>query len=361
MKIFKNIRFIILFLLPLLVGTFYILFVQTQLYESASTVLIKDLKPTASSSNFLAALMPNSSSNLQDSKLIEKFIYSAEMFHKVDQHFGLRQHYQSEALDPLERKYTFSSLEDFIKLYQKRLLVTYDELSRTLDIDFLHTDAKQARAILEYIVQQAEEKLNMYDKENGSELLNFIKKQEQQNKKILLQAIETLLTYQNRHRTIDPSLDIKAKSAILSSLESKVIQKELEYANLKQYMSANSIELRTLKGEIESLKMKLNEIRSQLSGTNKGELNENLFEFETLKSDVEFAKERYKQTLIQLDMAMIQATQNAKNFIIITQPTLADEYTFPKKLKSIVTLFLLLFMIYGIVSMIYSIIKDHRD
>jgi capsular polysaccharide transport system permease protein len=126
-------------------------------------------------------------------------------------------------------------------------------------------------------------------------------------------------------------------------------------------MNSSNVEMKTIKGEIISLKRKLNDIKNQLSGASKQELNENLFEFETLKSDVEFNKERYKQTLIQLDMALIQATQNAKNFIIITQPTLSDDYTSPNKVKNIITLLMVLFMIYGIISMIYAIIKDHRD
>ena len=60
-------------------------------------------------------------------------------------------------------------------------------------------------------------------------------------------------------------------------------------------------------------------------------------------------------------MAMIQATQNAKNFIVITKPTLAEDYSTPNKVKNIITLFMVLFMVYGIISMIYSIIKDHKD
>jgi len=50
-------------------------------------------------------------------------------------------------------------------------------------------------------------------------------------------------------------------------------------------------------------------------------LNRNLFEFERLKSDVEFNRERYKQTLIQLDLALIEATQNAKNSITVVDQT----------------------------------------
>ncbi|SFV58516.1 Capsular polysaccharide export system inner membrane protein KpsE [hydrothermal vent metagenome] len=361
MKILKNIRFLLLFLLPFTLISYYILFVQTELYESSSTVLIKDLKPSSTPTDMLTALMPTSSSNIQDSKLIEKFIYSTEMFRKVDKKFSLKEHYMSNKLDFLQRMYSFSSSEDFLKLYKKRLVISYDELSNTLDIACLHTDPKRAKEMLQYIIVEAEKKLNMYDKENGNELLDFIKNQEKQNKKVLLHSIETLLAYQNDHKTIDPSIDIRAKSTILAEMEKKVVQKDIEYANLKQYMNTNSIELKTLSAEIKSLKKKREEIRSELSGVSKNELNEDLFEFETLKSDVEFNKERYKQTLIQLDMAMIQATQNAKNFIVITKPTLAEDYSSPDKVKNIITLFMVLFMIYGIISMIYSIIKDHRD
>jgi len=361
-KILKNRGFIFIFLLPFLSLASYVIFVQTELYESSSTVLIKDLKSPSIPTNMLTALMPNgTSSNMQDSKLIEKYIYSSEMFNKIDKKFGLKKHYMSKALDPMQRKYSFSSLSDFIKLYKKRVIINYDVTSSTLDISFLHTDAKMAKEILEFIISEAEKKLNMYDKENGNEMLEFIQKQEKHNKKILFNSIEALLDYQNRHKTIDPSIDIKSKSRIVAKLEQEIIQKEIKYANLKQYMNISSVEVKTLKGEIYSLKKKLNDIKSQLSGVSKKELNENLFEFETLKSDVEFNKERYKQTLIQLDMALIQSTQNAKNFIIITKPVISDTYSYPDKVKNIITLFMVLFMVYGILSMVYAIIKDHRD
>ncbi len=56
-------------------------------------------------------------------------------------------------------------------------------------------------------------------------------------------------------------------------------------------------EVKSLQSQIESLKQKLNSIKDNLSGSSKRELNRNLFEFERLKSDVEFNRERYKQTL----------------------------------------------------------------
>ncbi len=362
MKILKNRGFWFLFLLPFLGLSYYVAFVQSELYESSSTILIKDLKSPAMPTNMITTLLPNNAnSNMQDSKLIEKYIYSMEMFNKIDKKFKLKAHYMSRDIDFLQRKYPFSTSADFLNLYRKRVIINYDVASNTLDISFLHTNAKRAKEILEFIISEAEKMLNLFNRDNGDKILKFLKKQEQHNKEILFASIEELLNYQNRHRTIDPSIDIKSKSKIISKLEQEIIQKELQYSKLKQYMNSSTIDMRSLKSEIQTLKNKLNSIRNSLSGISKDELNKNLFEFERLKSNVEFNKERYRQTLIQLDLAMIQATQNAKNFIIITKPTLSDSYSYPNKFKNILTIFMALFMIYGIVSMIYAIIKDHRD
>lgn len=361
MKLLKKQRFIWLFLVPFFVLSSYILFIKTELFNSSSTVLVKDLTPSATPSDLMSALIPSSSSNMQDSMLLEKYIKSEEMFHKLDKVFELRKHYESDALDALERLYSFSTMEDVLALYQRRVVIHYDELSSTLEIGFLHSDPAMAKKILEFILIHAGETLNVYDKQNGNILLDFIKKQESKNKILLTNAIQKLLAYQNTNKTIDPAIDIEAKSTILSELEANLVKKETEYDSLKQYMNAQSTELKMLRGEISSLKRKRQEIKAQLAGFDKSELNEDLYDFETLKAEVEFAKDRYKQTLIQLDMAELQSTQNSKNLIVVTHPTLADYYSEPNKLKSMITLFLVLLLIYGIVTMIHAIIKDHRD
>jgi capsular polysaccharide transport system permease protein len=360
-KIFKNLRFISIFIIPFILSSIYILYFESELFKSSSTILIKDLKSPQVDSNIFGNIFANGSSNMRDSKLMEKYIYSSEMFRLVDREFNLTKHYMSRDLDFLQRKYSFSRADSFYKLYQDRLTVTYDELSTTLDIAFLHTNPKIAKDILEFIIQEAENKLNRFNKENGKELLKFLREQVKKSREILFKSIERLLEYQNRYRMIDPSIDIKSKSRIIAGLEKQIIEKEIEYSNLVKYMNRNSVEVKSLKSQIENLKQKLNSIKDNLSGSSKRELNRNLFEFERLKSDVEFNRERYKQTLIQLDLALIEATQNAKNSITVVEPTLPDSYDKPDKLKSIFTLFILLFLSYGIISMIYAIIRDHRD
>ncbi len=169
---------------------------------------------------------------MQDSKLMEKYIYSSEMFGMVDREFNLTKHYMSRDLDFLQRKYSFSQPDSFYNLYQNRLEVNYDELSASLDIAFLHTSPKKAKEILKFIIKESEKKINLFNKENGKELLKFLREQVKKNRDILFKSIEKLLEYQNKHKMIDPSIDIKSKSRIIArDQEKQIIQKEIEYSN----------------------------------------------------------------------------------------------------------------------------------
>lgn len=361
MKLLRKPRFIMVFIIPFVLLSSYVLFVQTELFQSSSTVMVKDIKSSSTPSDWMSAILPSNSSNMQDSMILEKYIKSEEMFRKIDTVFHLREHYLSDSIDRVGRLHRFSTMEDILALYQSRLLIAYEETSGTLEIGFLHADAATAQKILAFILEHSSKILNRYDKENGKVLLDFIQSQEKQNRQALTDSIEALVDYQNRYKMIDPSIDIKAKSSILAQLEAKLVQKETEYESLKQYMNTQSTDMKLLRGEVQSIQRKRDEIKVQLAGSNQSELNENLFEFEELRAEVEFNKERYKQTLIQQDLAKIQATQNSKNLIVITQPTLADYYSQPNKSKALVTLLLVLLLLYGIVTMVYTIVKDHRD
>jgi len=98
-----------------------------------------------------------------------------------------------------------------------------------------------------------------------------------------------------------------------------------------------------------------------MTGKGSHELNQNVSGFELLKSEVEFNKEKYKQTLIQLEETKASVKQNAKNLIVITKPSRASTYSKPNKFKEILTLLIILGFLYGIIGLILSILKDHKD
>ena len=358
----------LLFLSLFVVGTLYIAFIKTEKFSSHAIIMIKDLSTKQNSSLLGSMLLGQGSSSTQDAKLLELYLLSSEMFTKLNQTFHLDTYYTSSQIDPLQRLFKNASLplfadtpENLLKCYQKDASLLYDEASATLSLGFQHTQPKEAQKIVTAMIDTASQTLNRFEKENAKVALKALQRQEKENKQRFMEAIAKLIAYQNSHQTIDPTLDVQSKSSILATLESELIQKEVSYQSKLGYLSKNATELQLLHDAIVQLKKSIQTLKNTMAGSGENELNKNVSAFSLLQSEVDFTKELYKQTLIKLESTKIEVQQNAKNLIVVTQPTLAHTYNEPNKLKSILSLLIVLSFLYGISTLIMTILKEHKD
>ena len=364
LKLLIRLIFIILFIS----FSVYILFVESERYESTGITLLKDLEKKQKIS-LSEMLLGQGSSTLQDSKVLELYIRSHEMYDYLDQIYHLSEYYSSESLDPIQRLYPDAMLPlwkkskaNLLKKYNEDLIALYDDPSGTLQLSFIYTNPQKAQQILQSIIEKAEETINAFARENAKIALAFIEKQRKEKRKLFIEAIKKLIDYQNKHHTIDPSVDVERKVSILGELETELIKNEVEYATKLKTFNPNSREVKILNENIRNLKRSISRVKKELSGNgNTEELNANVFEFELLKSDMEFAKEVYRQTLINQEEIKIEVAQKAKHLIIVAKPTLADDYSYPNKLWDIFTLLILLALLYGIITGVISIIENHKD
>ncbi len=338
----------------------YILFIKSELYESSSSVVIKNLESKQSDLG-LSLFVSGTTSSMQDSKIVETYLSSFDELQKLDKIFGLKKHYSSEKVDPVDRLYSWSKKEDFLKLYRKRLQLMYDEMSGILNIGFLHTDPKTAKAIVEQLIRDANEQINIYNKTVAQKQLSFIQKQVEANKKELEESIKALEKFQNSHTLLDPTQDAQTKHSLVAALESGLIEKKAKLNELRNYMNEESFEIIRLKHEIAEIERTLKKIRQNMANPKKEALNTYIFEYERLKNLVELNKELYKQSLLQLESIKADLHKNSKTLLVLTKPYLPDGYAYPQKAKAILTLALILGLLYGIVSLIEAIIKEHFD
>ncbi len=358
----------LLFLTFALLMSTYIVMVESERYESSSIALLKDLE-NKQKVNLSDVLLGQSSSTMQDSKVLELYVRSSEMFTYLDKENNLTKYYSSEKLDFVQRLYRDSVLplwklnhKNLLTQYNKDLLVNYDDPSGTLELTFIHTDPQKAQKILKEIIAKSEDVINDFAKENARIALAFIEAQREKKRQLFVEAIKKLIEYQNKHHTIDPNLDVERKMAILSDLELELIKSEVEYATKLKTFNPNSRELKMIKENIRNIRKSIEHVKKSLSGNSSlTELNTNVFDFQLLKNDMEFAKEVYRQTLINQEEIKIEVAQQSKHLAVVVHPNLADDYTYPNKLWDIFTMLLLLILVYSIVMAVVSIIQNHKD
>jgi capsular polysaccharide transport system permease protein len=351
---------------------YYIIYIQTEKYQSNSVITIKDLSKKQSISSLGSLVLGQGDINTkQNLELISVYIRSLDMYKMLDKDYNLTKYYSSDKLDILERLKKDTNIyflklnqENLLKNYNNDLEIFYDDLSATLKVSFYHTNPKTAQSITKKIIELSEKKINKIEKESAIILAKFLKEQEESYRKKYIDTIKKIINYQNRVGLIDPDINIKAKSELLANLESELIKKEIEKKAKSIKFTNISPEIKMLNQEIYNLKAQIRKTKSSLTGKKsrkKIKLNQDKFTFELLKNELMLNQELYKQSLLKVEDAKITTSQNAKKLIVITKPNLPEQYIKPNKIKNIFTLMIILLFIYQIIKISAIILVEHKD
>jgi capsular polysaccharide transport system permease protein len=359
---FSTLKVRLFFLFIFIVLNAYFLGVKSELYESSTALIVRDMGQNSPASTLgLSLLGMGNSSQLQDSMIVEEYLQSLDMYKQVDKKFALTKHYESDAVDFVERLSKDATQEEILKMYNKHLILFYDETGGILHISFLHVDPKKAQAILEFLVKRVDYQINEFNRRKAEKQLRFVKSEYKKAKKKLDEASLKVEAYQNQHLLLNPTAEATSKSGIIAELEAQLSQKKLEYATKKRYLNDGNFELISLKNQIKEIKNSIKNAKEKLTGNEKGRLNRVVFAYEQLKMQLEFATEVYKNALLQLETTKIEVAKNDKTLSIVSKPNLPDGYTYPNKPRVFITILILTLLAYGIFTMLGSIIIDHKE
>jgi len=359
----------LLFIIALILSITYVVVYETERFQSNSVITIRDLSQKQDTTSF-DMILSQTSGVMQDSKLLELYIRSEDMFTYLNKEHNLSQYYSSRKMDLLRRleKNTvlpFRQLtkENLVREYNNDLFIIYDTASTTLQVSFAHADPKVAQAIVEDILKYSGDTLNRLERENAQVALHFLDKHVNESRKSFVASVKQMIEYQNKNNTFDPNLDVKSKSTILANLESELIKKTVEFQSGGKFMIKNSSEQKIAKNMISNLKKEITRVKGEIAGSGKGiqELNQAVFDFEILRNNIDFAKEVYKKSLEKLEELRTEVNQNIKNLLVINKASLAEKSTYPHKTKSIITIFIVLLFLYSILITILTLLRDHRD
>ena len=327
------------FVLLLTISSLYILILQTHLYESTSSILIKNINKETQSPSIMSMISGDSGGNTQDAMVVKAYLSSAEAFNKLDKEFGLSEHYSSSSQDFLQRNYSWNTSEDYLSLFNKRIILNFDDISSIMTIGFLHTNPITAQKITSFLINEAEGQLNKYNALLAKKHLDF------------------LTRYKDLDFLFKSNPNIKEA---LSNEKFELLKRQDKLDSISQYQTEQSYEVIKLKQEIRFSEGLINKLTKQIDNGNLDKSSKNIFEYSQLKTKVEMHQELYKQTLLQVQSAKVEIYKQSKVMLIITQPTLAYNYSHPQKLRAIFTIFLVLGLLYGILRLIINIIKDHQ-
>ncbi|EAJ5672667.1 capsule biosynthesis protein [Campylobacter lari] len=365
LKKFKKLEihnsFKIVLILTVFVIIYYI-FIAANRYVSESVLSVKSTTGDSGAITGIAALLTNNSFSSDDINYLKSYIHSLDMLNILEEKIQIRELYEKQKLDFFYSISSSANQEDFLKYYQNRVKITQENSANgLLRVEVEGFDPQSAHLIASTIVKESEKFINEISHKAARDQMQFAEEELLQFKKRYQKAKDELLAFQNKYGVFDPLKQAEGTLKLIAELESKIAAKEAELLMMQSYINDNAPQIVTIKSEITALKKQLQKEKSKVSSPKSSQkLNDLAAKFQDLTIETGFAESAYTAALKAYESARIEALRKIKQVVIVQSPSLPQSAKYPEALYNILTAFMILSLIYGIVKFIKMIIEEHR-
>lgn len=368
MRLAKNkrhtlIAYILLVIIPLTFVVFYLLVFTQDRYVTNSTIVVKQVAEVNNpTNNGLGALLGVSNTSTEDGQFLRAYIQSRDLVEKLDQQLQLRQAFIGTGKDPIFELDSEATKEELVEYYNKRVKVELNELTQLLTITTEGFSPEFSLKLNQAILKESDLFINDVSQRVAKDQLTFAQEQLDESLTHLTKAREDLIAYQNQNQIFDPQAQAMAIAQIVNTLESNLAQLRTEERTLLSYLNPTAPQVVALRSQIDAVAKQVEDEKAKLTSPNNAEkLNRNAVDFESLKAQVEFSTDLYKLSLASLEKARLEAIRKLKNVVIITSPQQAQEALYPRVAYIVFSAFLLLNLLFGVVMLVRSVIREHKE
>ncbi len=170
-----------------------------------------------------------------------------------------------------------------------------------------------------------------------------------------------VLDFQNSHHLLSPESTSSARLGVVSQIESELANQQAQLKQLQSYMRATAPAVISVQARVDALTQQLNQEKSRLTGADKDAMNEITARYMDVQTQATLAADLYKTGLISLEQARVEAYRKLKHLLVVSQPTLAQDAEYPRRIYNLVTIGVLLCLIYGLIIMALATLREHQD
>ena len=342
------------------IAALYLGVIASDRYVSRAELMIKQADQIKMLPDALS-MLGLGGSNHQDVLLIQEYLNSWDLLAKLDKELGLKAHYQSDKADYFSRLPWDVSREDFIEYYRKHLTLRLDELSGVLTIELQAFDPEYGQQVVGLMLKESERFINKLGHQVALDQLAFVEKEVNSAYQRLQDEKAKVLAFQNSHQLISPESTSSARLGVVSHIEAEMVSQQAQLKQLRSYMKETAPAVISVQSRVDALTRQLEQERAKLTGQDKEAMNEITAGYMDVQTQATLAADLYKTGLISLEQARIEAYRKLKHLLVISQPSLAQDAEYPRRLYNLATVSVLLILFYGLIVMGLATLREHQD
>lgn len=357
-------RYWLLFVvLPAMVAAFYFTFIAADIYVSEAKYIVR-MPADKSAAGQLGGLVQSMSTTnaSDDTQAINTFFISRDAMRYLRENAGLDAVYASPKADFLSRyPLPFSSRLDELqyRYYRSMLKVTQDKNTGISALQVLAFDPVDAQNVALALLRSGEGLANRLTERMREDMVRRAEEDLHQSQRRLALAQEAITAWRTREGQVDPT---QFSSAIIESIAKLGLEVARMKAQENEIRSGSPLNptLSSLRVKIAALEQQITEEKQSLAGRAES-LAPRITEFETLQLERQLAEKILTGNVTSKQLAESDARRQQIYLERIVEPQKPDYPSYPYRIITVAVIFVVLQLVYLIISRLAANVMRHGD
>lgn len=365
---FKSVRskfnqiFVVTVAVPTLSAIVYFGLIASDTYISESRFVVRN--PQRQTQSTLGALLQSTgfTRSQDDTYSVHDYLLSRDALRELDQQLQIRKAFSSSSIDAFNRFPGLSwddSFEAFYKHYRKYVQVDYDTVSSITTLYVRAYSAKEAHDINDLLLQMSERLVNNLNTRARLDLIQVAEREVSKAEVRAKYAASALSGYRNRQEVFDPDRQSILQLQGVAKMREELLSTQTQIAQLRK-LSPENPQIPSLIYRVESLNKEINAETGKVTGQVQS-FSAKANAYDQLQLEKAFADRQLATALAALDSARNEAQRKQLYLERLVQPHKPDKAMEPRRIRSVMMVFILGLILWGVISLIVAAIKEHTN
>jgi capsular polysaccharide transport system permease protein len=218
--------------------------------------------------------------------------------------------------------------------------------------------AEDAYKINQQLLDMSEKLVNQLSDRGRDDILRTATAEAKEYEAKAKTAALALAAFRNQNGVVDPEKQTVYQLQQMSKLQDELIAAQTQLNQLKAFAPDNP-QIPSLRNRMETLQRAVDAESQKMAGSGGGSLTNKAANYERLALDRAYADKQLAGALTALDAARSEAQRKQLYLERVVQPNLPDVAIEPKRLRSVVVIFVLGLVAWGILTLLVASVREH--
>ena len=358
-----NLIFVFTVVLPTLLAGLYYGLIASDVFISESRFVVRNPQRSSAPTGLGALLDGTGFTRSQDDTYsVLDYVLSRDALRELDEQLKVRQAYSDRGIDIVNRFPGLDwddSFEAFHRYYNKHISIDYNISSSISILQVRAYTAEDAKNINDLLLQMSERLVNNLNDRSRRDLIEVAEQQVRLAEAKVKAAALALSAFRSSRTVFDPSAQSALQLQGVAKLQEELLATEAQLAQVRR-VAPNNPQIGALASYAEGLRKVIASETGKVIG-NDASLTSKAPAYDRLTLEKGFADRLLGSALTSLEDARSEANRKQLYLERLVQPNLPDKAVEPRRVRSVLMVFILGLILWGVLSLVVASVREHTD